>query len=159
MGGQRSARRLGGILGLVALVAAGCAAWLGPAATPQPTGPVVPVRTLQPVATRAPTSAGMPAAIDPRSGLPVVALAVLPLEVATTVARIEAGGPFPYDQDGATFENREGHLPAQERGYYREYTVETPGSPDRGARRIVTGRDGEMYWTPDHYDSFAWIAR
>ena len=86
-------------------------------------------------------------------------LADLPPEAGETVARIDAGGPFPYRQDDAVFQNREGLLPARPEGFYREYTVETPGSPDRGARRIVTGQDGEMYWTADHYDSFAWIAR
>jgi ribonuclease T1 len=97
--------------------------------------------------------------MDPESGLPVVDLAALPPEAAATAALIDAGGPYPYSQDGATFENREGLLPTRERGYYREYTVITPGSYDRGARRIVAGADGEMYWTADHYDSFAWIAR
>ena len=89
----------------------------------------------------------------------MVALADLPPEAASTVARIEAGGPLPNAQDGAVFENRERLLPMRQAGYYHEYTVTTPGATDRGARRIVTGRDGEMYWTADHYDSFAWIAR
>ena len=104
-----------------------------------------------------PTLAG--ASTDPVSGLPVVQLADLPPEAAATLALIDAGGPFPNRQDGATFQNRERILPAQPKGYYREYTVPTPGSDDRGARRIVTGRDGELYWTADHYDSFSWIAR
>lgn len=107
----------------------------------------------------APTTSGT-APTGPRvEGLPVVALDALPPEAAEVVGRIDAGGPFGFDQDGATFENREGFLPDRPRGYYREYTVPTPGSDDRGARRIVTGREGEMYWTADHYDSFAWIAR
>jgi ribonuclease T1 len=92
-------------------------------------------------------------------GLPAVNLADLPPEAAATLALIEAGGPFPYRQDGAVFENREGILPDRSSGYYHEYTVPTPGSADRGARRIVTGENGEMFWTDDHYDSFAWIAR
>lgn len=92
-------------------------------------------------------------------GLPVVSLDTLPPEATEVVGRIDAGGPFEFDQDGATFENREGFLPDRPPGYYREYTVPTPGSDDRGARRIVTGREGDMYWTADHYDSFAWIAR
>lgn len=91
--------------------------------------------------------------------LGVVELAGLPDEALETIALITAGGPFPFGGDGAIFENRERLLPERPRGYYREYTVPTPGSDDRGARRIVTGRDGEMYWTTDHYDSFAWIAR
>ncbi|TDC09009.1 ribonuclease, partial [Streptomyces sp. 8K308] len=68
---------------------------------------------------------------------------------------IEQGGPFPYPQDGGTFYNREGLLPSQPIGYYHEYTVETPGSPTRGARRIVTGDSyQEDYYTADHYASF-----
>jgi ribonuclease T1 len=70
--------------------------------------------------------------------------------------RVRFGGPFPYDRDGTVFQNREGRLPSQPRGYYREYTVETPGSPDRGARRIVSGGDppAEFFYTDDHYRSF-----
>jgi ribonuclease T1 len=96
--------------------------------------------------------------VDPVSGLPVLRVADLPPEAARTLALIERGGPFPNRQDGATFQNREGLLPARRAGYYKEYTVETPGSDDRGARRIVVGAGGERYWTADHYDSFAWIA-
>ena len=70
---------------------------------------------------------------------------------------IDAGGPFPYEEDGAVFSNREGLLPDQPSGYYHEYTVETPGSPDRGARRLVTGEGGEIYYTSDHYGSFVKI--
>jgi guanyl-specific ribonuclease Sa len=80
----------------------------------------------------------------------------LPPEAFDTLALIEAGGPFPYDRDGTVFQNREGRLPSQPRGHYREYTVPTPGSRDRGARRIVTGGDPpvEFYYTDDHYRSF-----
>lgn len=81
-------------------------------------------------------------------------LASLPEEAIDTIGLIDDGGPYPYRQDDGTFQNREGILPPESRSYYREYTVETPGSRDRGARRIVTGADGEMYWTADHYDSF-----
>jgi ribonuclease T1 len=102
---------------------------------------------------------GSPPAVDEASGLPIVALDSLPPEAAETVELIDAGGPFQYDQDGAVFQNREGLLPEAPRGYYREYTVETPGSPDRGARRIVTGEGGERYWTADHYASFERIER
>lgn len=82
--------------------------------------------------------------------------AFLPAEARDTLALIERGGPFPHRQDGATFGNREGRLPARPRGYYREYTVETPGLSHRGARRIVTGGDPPQdYWyTDDHYRSF-----
>lgn len=98
-------------------------------------------------------------ATDPDSGLPWVALQSLPPEAADTLDLIDAGGPFPYDRDGVTFENRERILPDRQRGYYREYTVPTPGSDDRGARRIVTGSSDELYWTQDHYDSFERIRR
>lgn len=84
-----------------------------------------------------------------------VSLSSLPPQATTTVRLIEHGGPFPYpDNDGVTFYNDEGLLPSEPQGYYREYTVPTPGSPDRGARRIVTGRGGQFYYTGDHYDSF-----
>jgi guanyl-specific ribonuclease Sa len=80
----------------------------------------------------------------------------LPPEAIHTLELIERGGPFPYDRDGTTFQNRERRLPEQPRGYYREYTVATPGSPDRGARRIVTGGQPPevYYYTDDHYRSF-----
>lgn len=80
----------------------------------------------------------------------------LPAEAYATLRLIDAGGPFPYDRDGTVFQNREGRLPARPRGYYREYTVATPGSPDRGARRIVSGGDPptEFFYTDDHYGSF-----
>ncbi len=74
--------------------------------------------------------------------------------IQATLELIEAGGPFPYAKDGTEFGNREGRLPAQGAAYYREYTVATSSSPDRGARRIVTGRGGEVYYTRDHYRSF-----
>jgi ribonuclease T1 len=86
-----------------------------------------------------------------------IGLAELPPEARHTVALIRSGGPFPYDHDGAVFGNREARLPAQPRGYYREYTVRTPGARDRGARRIVAGRDGELYYTGNHYRSFTRI--
>lgn len=96
---------------------------------------------------------------DPVSGLPWVELDDLPAEAAETIGLIDAGGPFPYDRDGAVFGNREDILPDQRHGYYREYTVPTPGEDDRGARRVVTGGQGEYYWTEDHYDSFERISR
>jgi ribonuclease T1 len=78
----------------------------------------------------------------------------LPREALQTLDLIAVGGPFPYPQDGITYRNLERILPNRPGGYYREYTVETPGSPDRGARRIVRGAAGEFYWTADHYASF-----
>jgi ribonuclease T1 len=82
----------------------------------------------------------------------------LPAEARQTLALIDSGGPFPYDQDGVVFGNREGLLPDHDNGYYHEYTVPTPGSPDRGARRIITGAAGERYYTDDHYRSFERIS-
>jgi guanyl-specific ribonuclease Sa len=84
-----------------------------------------------------------------------VALSQLPPQARQTVNLIEHGGPFPYPaQDGVVFHNSEHLLPREPDGYYREYTVVTPGSPDRGARRIVVGAHGEYYYTGDHYASF-----
>lgn len=94
------------------------------------------------------------------TGLPVVAAADLPAEARQTLRSIDRGGPFPYARDGSVFGNREGLLPARSRGYYREYTVPTPGARDRGARRIVTGDDDtEFFYTSDHYGSFRVIER
>ena len=79
----------------------------------------------------------------------------LPSQAHDTLDLIDQGGPFPYSQDGVVFTNREGVLPSQSRGYYHEYTVITPGSPTRGARRIVTGEQSqEDYYTSDHYATF-----
>lgn len=78
----------------------------------------------------------------------------LPKEAAKTLRLIKQGGPFPYQRDGVTFGNFERRLPNKERGYYKEYTVPTPGSRDRGARRIIAGRNGEYYYTGDHYKTF-----
>lgn len=80
----------------------------------------------------------------------------LPAEARRTIALIQRGGPFPHRQDGSVFGNREQRLPQRERGYYREYTVETPGAGNRGARRIVTGGEppDAWYYTSDHYESF-----
>jgi ribonuclease T1 len=83
-----------------------------------------------------------------------IPLQQLPREARETLALIKSGGPFPYAKDGSVFSNREGLLPKRNRGYYREYTVKTPGSRDRGARRIVAGVTGEYYYTSDHYRSF-----
>jgi ribonuclease T1 len=83
-----------------------------------------------------------------------VPLSLLPPQASTTVALILHDGPFPYRQDGVVFANAERHLPIEARGYYHEFTVRTPGSTDRGARRIITGLDGQFYYTADHYESF-----
>ena len=107
------------------------------------------------------TSSSADDTTDAATGLPVVRLAALPPEAGRTVELIDSGGPFPEpDHDGGTFGNREELLPDQPMGYYREYTVPTPGVDHRGARRIVAGDEGdELYWTDDHYSSFALIRR
>jgi ribonuclease T1 len=91
--------------------------------------------------------------------IPTVTLKSLPSQVTATVHRIEEGGPFPYPyDDGVVFHNYEHLLPAEPDGYYHEYTVPTPGSPDRGARRIVTADNGTFYYTSDHYEAFERLA-
>ena len=95
--------------------------------------------------------------VAPSAG--TVALAELPAEAQSVHAAIRSGGPFAYSKDGSVFGNRERFLPIQTKGYYREYTVKTPGAADRGARRIVCGgtvpvAPAACYYTADHYSSF-----
>ncbi|MEU4768223.1 ribonuclease domain-containing protein [Actinosynnema sp. NPDC023794] len=133
------ARRLSvALLGLIALVVVGYFAkdLTGTSSDPAPP----------------PASASVPGAAP---GLPVEPLSDLPAQVKATWELIGKGGPFPYPRnDGVTFQNREKLLPAKPSDYYREYTVPTPGSDDRGARRLVTGSSAEVYYTADHYESF-----
>lgn len=89
-----------------------------------------------------------------QASLANVASKDLPPEARETLALIDKGGPFPFDRDGIVFGNFEKRLPIKERGYYKEYTVKTPGVRHRGARRIVTGQRGERYYSDDHYQSF-----
>ncbi|MEU7700487.1 ribonuclease domain-containing protein [Streptomyces sp. NPDC039028] len=124
---------------LLCVLLAGCSTSGGGAA------PAAPARTSATAEAPAPTG---------DSGLPAVRAADLPPEARRTLDLIARGGPFPYAKDGAVFSNFERLLPREPRGYYREFTVQTPGERDRGARRIVTGREGEIYWTDDHYASF-----
>lgn len=100
------------------------------------------------------------------SGQGEIPVANLPTEGQQTLSRIKAGGPFRYPRkDGSTFGNFEKRLPQKPRGYYREYTVPTPGSRDRGARRIIAGEgttgdvrtSGEYWYTADHYKTFSRI--
>lgn len=91
------------------------------------------------------------------AGMPLVSINDLPPEARETINFIWSDGPFPFDKDDTTFGNREGFLPDESRGYYREYTVVTPGLSHRGARRIVSGAEGELYYTDDHYESFSWV--
>ena len=114
---------------------------------------VVAFATFQPVLAKGPVTAS-----------DSVALTELPREAQQTERLIRSGGPFPYAKDGVWFGNRERQLPRRERGYYREYTVPTPGAHNRGARRIVCGgakvREPETcYYTDDHYASFRRIAQ
>jgi ribonuclease T1 len=81
----------------------------------------------------------------------------LPPEGLHTLELIKQGGPFPYSRDGVTFHNRERRLPIRAKGYYREYTVPTPGARNRGARRIIAGKSSEYFYTNDHYRSFRLI--
>jgi ribonuclease T1 len=141
----------GGLLTVVVLAVALLVVLLRPPGV-EPAGPsAVPPGT---------SSAATVATVDTDSGLRVVALATLPVQARETVARIDRGGPFPYAKDGAVFGNRERLLPARPSGFYREYTVPTPGEDDRGARRIVAGDGGgQLFYTADHYASFVRVAR
>lgn len=114
--------------------------------TPAPVAPrTTPPSTVAPASTTAVTAP---------KGMASISASALPAEARRTLRLIDDGGPYPYPQDGGVFQNRERILPRKASGYYREYTVETPGSDDRGARRIVAGQAGERYYTDDHYGSF-----
>lgn len=81
----------------------------------------------------------------------------LPKEAQNVILLVKKGGPFPYPKDGTFFNNRERRLPQKHKGYYREYTVPTPGIGHRGARRVIAGEAGELYYTDDHYNTFKLI--
>ncbi|GAB3101239.1 guanyl-specific ribonuclease [Lysobacter terrae] len=129
---------------LVALFALGLWLWAQPR-MPAPDAPA-----------SAPAAIFAPDAKGPAAPEPPHYPAFLPIEAHAVLDRIAHGGPFDYRQDGGVFQNRERQLPPQPRGYYREYTVETPDSSDRGARRIITGGEPphEYWYTDDHYRSF-----
>lgn len=103
-----------------------------------------------------PADPAVPAVANP-SSLPAINASQLPKEARQTLALIAQGGPYPYERDGVNFGNFEGLLPKKSGGFYKEYTVPTPGESDRGARRIVVGKDSAKYYTPDHYESFTFI--
>ncbi len=130
------------LVGLIVLVLAG---WLvkdlsSGSGSPAPT-------------TSASASANVPGS---SSGLPVKTLSSLPKETAATWKLIQQGGPFPYPKnDGVVFHNNGNVLPRNKDGYYHEYTVDTPGAKNRATRRLITGSQRELYYTDDHYDSFA----
>lgn len=151
MKGQRTIAGL-----LVALLAATVGWWLGTTTTDEsaPAATTTVTVTVTAATAESPGGPSPETATDPESGLAWIAVAALPAEGRETLELIDAGGPFPYERDGVVFQNREGILPDESRGYYHEYTVPTPGADDRGARRIVTGSGGERYYTDDHYDSF-----
>ncbi|HWG11164.1 MAG TPA: ribonuclease domain-containing protein [Rhodanobacteraceae bacterium] len=112
---------------------------------------VAPVPPTNTQGATAPDTSAAPSSLD--AGLP----AFLPTEARATLAMIARGGPFPHAQDGVVFGNYEGRLPQEPRGFYHEYTVETPGAGNRGARRIITGGNPPVvyyYYTDDHYRSF-----
>lgn len=90
----------------------------------------------------------------PQLAIADIAVKSLPPEARETLMLVEKGGPHPYDRDGIVFGNFEKRLPAKDRGYYQEFTVRTPGVKHRGARRIVTGKGGEKYYSDDHYNTF-----
>jgi guanyl-specific ribonuclease Sa len=144
-----------------------CAVWLlwpRPVKSPAPEGPPPAAAPSAAADTRGEMHSQLSAAMQggpaANSAVSDPAIATLPEflpdEARQTVMLIANGGPFPHHQDGAPFGNREGHLPDKPRGYYREYTVETPNAGNRGARRIVTGGwpPEVWYYTDDHYDSF-----
>jgi ribonuclease T1 len=105
------------------------------------------------------SSSSLSGSVDSESGLAWIKSEDLPSEAWETLSLIDSGGPYPFAQDDEVFGNFEELLPQQPGGYYREYTVITPGADTRGARRIVRGAEGELYWTNDHYRSFQRIVR
>ncbi|MFK0189950.1 ribonuclease domain-containing protein [Kitasatospora sp. NPDC090308] len=121
--------------------AAATATRSGAAGAPKPSAPA-----------KSPTAQG--GWVPTSSALADVCRSKLPAQALDTLGLIARGGPYPYRSDGVVFENREGRLPRQGSGYYHEFTVVTPGSDDRGTRRVVTGGVGEQYWTADHYATF-----
>ncbi|MDP3046493.1 MAG: ribonuclease domain-containing protein [Chloroflexota bacterium] len=126
---------------------------MSPTPASTPTGQPAPSATRPPSTPTRPAGMAIPTPL-PGERLPTISFDRLPPEARDIIRLIARGRPFPYRQDGVVFENRERLLPSKSSGYYHEYTVETPGSPDRGARRIITGGQGELYYTDDHYASF-----
>lgn len=100
------------------------------------------------------SSQGAQPAQGSQEGLSVIAVAELPVEARDTLRAIKQGGPFAYPRDGVVFNNFEQVLPKRQRGYYHEYTVKTPGTHNRGVRRIISGETNEYYYTADHYQTF-----
>lgn len=148
---SRTVRVVGGVCTAVALLVVLAFAYLQPGQSLRSAPSTTP--------STGSSTTSTPLSGDP-DGLVWVEQADLPPEARRTIALIDDGGPFPNAKDGSTFNNFEGLLPTQPRGYYREYTVPTPGEQDRGARRIVTGDDDrELFYTADHYASFVRVRR
>lgn len=137
------------LLGLLLICMAGCTSTRTTASTLTPV-----LAAPSATAKVKPTTVPKATPVATPSGLVTVDASVLPREARATLALIAQGGPFPYDRDGVVFQNRERILPKKASGYYHEYTVPTPGESDRGARRIIVGDQGELYYTGDHYQSF-----
>ena len=153
-------RALFGVVAVaVGLVLAACGSTSAGSATPTGSAPATSSsagsgHTSQPKPAVSPADAGRLAPGQPTTDLRTMTVAMLPKQGIDTLRLVVAGGPYPYSQDGVTFSNREGLLPRHPSGWYREFTVVTPGSSDRGARRIIAGQDGARFYTSDHYASF-----
>ena len=142
---------------LVALVLAACGASGSGTAASSASAPQASSsggHTSQPKPVVSPSDAGRLAPAQATTDLRTMTVAMLPKQAIDTLRLIADDGPYPYAKDGATFSNREGLLPKHPSGWYREFTVVTPGSDDRGARRIIAGQDGSRFYTSDHYSSF-----
>ena len=133
------------LIGLIVLVIGGWAVKNAASDNPAP--------TTSATAAKPGSHVSIPPVAD--SGLQVKALSSLPSQAADTWKLIQAGGPFPYPRnDNVVYQNRNKVLPIRQPNFYREFTVTTPGSPDRGARRLITGQGNELFYTADHYDTF-----
>jgi ribonuclease T1 len=138
-----------GLIGLLGALLLGCSAGTATSTAQSLAG--------SSAASAAPAGCPAPSASAPgatESHLPVRSLCALPVQVAQVWRTIQTGGKLTYSRDGIVFNNAEHLLPAHTRGYYHEYTVPTPGSRDRGTRRLITGQTHEVYYTGDHYVSF-----
>ncbi|QWF77361.1 ribonuclease domain-containing protein [Amycolatopsis sp. CA-230715] len=154
---RRRKRITAALIGLIVLVVGG---WLiKDAVSDNGSGGTRPSSTAAPssgASTSKPDNAGKSSRLPGSdSGLAVKPLSALPSQAKDTWGLIQSDGPFPYPRnDGVTWQNREKRLPGKASEYYREYTVKTPGSRDRGARRLIFGKEHELYYTEDHYGSF-----
>ncbi|MFK0294167.1 ribonuclease domain-containing protein [Streptomyces sp. NPDC090442] len=150
---RRAAAVLGALFAALLLVLTGCST--GGAGKGSSAGAHHPAAT----ATADGRSPGGTAVPPWAKGHPTVPAKSLPAEAQHTLKLIDAGGPFPYPKDGTVFGNYEKQLPKEPRGYYHEYTVDTPGARNRGARRLITGKQHEFFYTDDHYKSFKAVLR